>query len=92
VPLGSFYGISYDEASLPLATNDVFVFCSDGVSEAMNERSEEFTPARLIDVVRSARGGTARDIVRAIVEAVEVHRAGFPPNDDMTVVALKITG
>jgi sigma-B regulation protein RsbU (phosphoserine phosphatase) len=91
VPLGSFFGVTYDEATVPLATDDVFVFCSDGVSEAMNERSEEFTPARLVEVVAAARSGTARDIVRAIVDAVETHRAGHPPNDDMTVVAVKIT-
>ena len=91
VPLGSFFGVTYDEATMPLATEDVFVFCSDGVSEAMNDRGEEFTSARLVEVVSAARAGTARDIVRAIVDAVETHRAGHPPNDDMTVVAVKIT-
>ena len=38
VPLGSFFGVTYDEMSFPLHPGDVFVFCSDGVSEAMNER------------------------------------------------------
>jgi sigma-B regulation protein RsbU (phosphoserine phosphatase) len=90
VPLGSFVGVTYDEVSMPLLGGEVFVFCSDGVSEAMNERGEEFTSARLIEVVRTARQGSAREIVRAIVQAVGAHRAGFPPNDDMTVVALKI--
>ena len=68
----------------------VFVFCSDGVSEAMNERSEEFTPARLLDVVKACRGLTASQIVQRIVTDVSEHRGGFPPNDDMTVVAVKI--
>src|SRR6185295_3936853 len=49
VPLGSFPGISFDEVTLPLESGDVFAFCSDGVSEAMNSRGEEFTSARLID-------------------------------------------
>ena len=56
----------------------------------MNSQGEEFTSARLIDVVRRSRTRPARDIVHAIVQAVEAHRAGFPPNDDMTVVALRI--
>ena len=90
VPLGSFFGVTYDEASFPLAAGDVFVFCSDGVHEAMNERGEEFTSARLIQVVRSARTRTAREIVQAITEAVIEHRAGHPPNDDMTIVVVKI--
>jgi sigma-B regulation protein RsbU (phosphoserine phosphatase) len=90
VPLGSFMGVSYDEVTYPLAADDVFVFCSDGVSEAMNSLGEEFTSARVIEVVRRSRSLAAKEIVHAIVQAVEDHRAGFPPNDDMTVVALRI--
>jgi sigma-B regulation protein RsbU (phosphoserine phosphatase) len=89
VPLGSFFGSTYDELTVPIAPNDVFVFCSDGVSEAMNARGEEFTSARLIEVVKSARAQTAKEIVQAVVSAVEQWRSGAPPNDDMTVVALK---
>jgi sigma-B regulation protein RsbU (phosphoserine phosphatase) len=91
VPLGSFPGMTYDEVTLPLASGDVFVFCSDGVSEAMNRKSEEFGSQRLIDVVNKTRDLTAKEIVHSIVQAVDAHRAGFPPNDDTTVVALKIT-
>ncbi len=36
VPLGSFFGVSYDELTLPLECRDLFVFGSDGVFEAMN--------------------------------------------------------
>jgi sigma-B regulation protein RsbU (phosphoserine phosphatase) len=91
VPLGSFFGINYDEVSLPLETGDVFVFCSDGVTEAMTADSEEFTAERLIDVIKATRQASAREIVQAIVQAVSAHRAGAPPNDDMTVVVLKVT-
>ena len=90
VPLGSFVGVPVRRDSFPLHPGDVFVFCSDGVSEAMNERQEEFTPPRLMEVVVSRRQMPARHIVQRIVTAVAEHRAGFPPNDDMTVVAVKI--
>jgi sigma-B regulation protein RsbU (phosphoserine phosphatase) len=91
VPLGSFFGTTYDEVTLPLAPDDVFVFCSDGVSEAMNSSGVEFTSAGVIKVVQAMRERPAREIVHALVEAVEAHRAGFPPNDDTTIVALRIT-
>lgn len=90
VPLGSFYGSTYDEIVLPLGHDDVFVFCSDGASEAMNRHSEEFTSAGIINVVEASRTLPAREIVQNIINAVEDHRAGAPPNDDMTVVALRI--
>ncbi len=84
-------GVTYDDVTLPLASQDVFVFCSDGVFEAMNSQNEEFSAERLLDVVRQTRALAARDIVNAIVQAVENHRGGSPRNDDVTVVALKIT-
>jgi sigma-B regulation protein RsbU (phosphoserine phosphatase) len=91
VPLGSFVGITYDEVTLPLQSDDVFVFCSDGVSEAMNADGDEFTSARLADVVKQHRQLGPREIVHAIVTAVDEHRAGFAPNDDTTVVVVRLT-
>ena len=92
VPLGSFQGSTYDEITFALHTGDVFVFCSDGVYEAMTENGDEFGAARLIDVVTQSRDQAPRAIVDRIFEAVEAFRDGFAPNDDMTAVAVKITG
>ncbi len=91
VPLGSFQGSTYDEVTLALHAGDVFVFCSDGVFEAMNDAGQEFTAERLIEVVESSHGLSSQQIVDAVFAAVEQWRAGAPPNDDMTAVAVKIT-
>jgi sigma-B regulation protein RsbU (phosphoserine phosphatase) len=92
VPLGSFYGSTYDEASFPLAAGDVFVFCTDGVFEAMNGLGQEFTAARLMEVVEKSRELPSAKIVEAIFTAVAEWRGDTPPNDDMTAVAIRITG
>jgi len=91
VPLGAFPGTTYDEATYSLAAGDVFVICSDGISEAMNEDGEEFTSSRLIAVIERTRGGSAKAIVDGIFEAVEGFRGEAVQNDDMTAVAVKIT-
>jgi sigma-B regulation protein RsbU (phosphoserine phosphatase) len=91
VPLGSFAGTTYDEATYSLSAGDLFVICSDGIFEAMNEDSEEFTAARLLAVVERTRQSSAKAIVDAIFEAVEAFRGAAIPNDDMTAVAIKIT-
>ena len=91
MPLGSFAGTTYDEATYSLSPGDVFVICSDGISEAMNEDSEEFTSSRLIAVVEQTRHGSAKAIVDAIFDAVEGFRGEAIQNDDMTAVAVKIT-
>ena len=91
VPLGSFPGTTYDEITLALHPGDVFVFYSDGVSEAMNDAGQEFTSSRLMEVVQQSVDLPAAKIVEAIVAAVDAWRAGAAPNDDMTAVVLKMT-
>ncbi|HEY1911517.1 MAG TPA: GAF domain-containing SpoIIE family protein phosphatase [Vicinamibacterales bacterium] len=91
VPLGSFAGSSYDEITFDLSVGDVFVFCSDGVSEANDALGREFGYERLMDVIREHCAGPSRSLVDAIFAAVEDFRGETPPNDDMTVVVVRIT-
>lgn len=91
VPLGSFAGSTYDEISFALHPGDVFVFCTDGVFEAMNAEGQEFSAARIIDVIGRLRDEPASRIVAAIFTAVSEWRGDTPSNDDMTVVAVRIT-
>ena len=90
VPLGSFQGSTYDELTYALHTGDLFVFCSDGVYEAMNVNGDEYGAERLIEMVAQSRTLTPRAVVDAIFDAVEAFRDGAPPNDDMTAVAVRI--
>jgi len=92
VPLGAFAGTSYEELTFDLARGDTYVFCSDGVSEANDARGLEFGTERLLRVVSEVLDKTAREMVDAIFVAVQDFRGDTPPNDDMTAVALKITG
>jgi sigma-B regulation protein RsbU (phosphoserine phosphatase) len=91
VPLGSFAGSTYDELTIALHPGDVFVFCSDGVFEALNVNGEEFGAERLLEVVDRSRQLDAKGVVAAIVHAVDAFREGMMPNDDMTAVAVRIT-
>lgn len=90
VPLGSFPGMTYEEAALPLSPGDLFVFCSDGVFEAFDHAGGEFGAARLLDVVRRVRHEAARGIVDAIFAEVGAFRGAAPQADDMTAVALRV--
>ena len=91
VPLGSFQGSTYDEVSFPLHMGDLFVICTDGVYEAMNKSGQEFTAARLLEVVGRLRDLPPARIVEGIFAAVHDWRGETPPNDDMTAVAVRIT-
>jgi sigma-B regulation protein RsbU (phosphoserine phosphatase) len=91
VPLGSFPGVTYDEVAIPLNRGDLFVFCTDGILEAMNAEGTEFGARRLSDVVHAHREASTRTIVDAIFEAVAGFTEAGPHADDMTAVAVKIT-
>jgi sigma-B regulation protein RsbU (phosphoserine phosphatase) len=91
VPLGSFPGITYDELTIGLRVGDVFVFYSDGISEAMDAASGEFGSERLIEVIERHRARPANVIVDAIFAAVYEFCAGAEQNDDRTVDVLRIT-
>ena len=92
VPLGSFPGSSYDEVGFDLAPGDLFVFCSDGVFEANDAGRREFGVNRVNEVVAASCAKPAGELVDDIFAAVQDFRGQAPPNDDMTVVAVKITG
>jgi phosphoserine phosphatase RsbU/P len=90
VPLGSFPGIVYDEVTLELKPDDLFVFCTDGIFEAFNTDGAEFGAKRLCEVVAASRKESARGIVDEIFHAVTSFRGLAPQADDMTAVAIKI--
>jgi sigma-B regulation protein RsbU (phosphoserine phosphatase) len=91
VPLGSFPGVTYDEVKLDLQKGDLFVFCTDGIFEAMDQDGEEFGAGRLCDVISRHRHQPARTIVDSIFAAVSGFRGTEPQADDMTAVAVKVT-
>jgi sigma-B regulation protein RsbU (phosphoserine phosphatase) len=91
VPLGSLPGITYDEVTAALGVGDVFVFHSDGISEAMNESGEEFGLNRLLGVIEPHRASPAKVIADAIFAAVYEFCADAEQSDDRTVVVLRVT-
>ena len=91
MPLGSFPGSTYDEITLDLTLGDVFVFCSDGISEAFNEAGDEFGSARVIEVLEQTYQQPAKQIVGAIFGAMQAFRKDAEQTDDQTVVVVKIT-
>ena len=91
VPLGAFPGTTYDEVTIALHKDDVFVFCTDGIFEAFDDGGAEFGARRLCEVISRNRERPARGIVDAIFDAVASFRGAAPQADDMTAVAVKLT-
>ena len=80
---------AYEQAELTLATGDLLVIFTDGVSEAMNSALEEWGEDRLIATVRAAQGCDASETITRILEAADQFAAGAPQHDDMTLIVLR---
>jgi len=90
LPVGSFGGSNYDELIVETKSNDIFVFCSDGISETFNAAGEEFGSPRVMATVLEHRNATSREIVAAVFGAMQAFRGSAPQTDDQTVVVVKI--
>lgn len=75
---------------LQLSAGDALVFYSDGVTEAMNADREQFGEERLMAAVKDADGLDAGGVRERIVERVREFLAGIAPQDDMTIVVLRV--
>jgi len=87
--LGLFPDAPYEDGSVELEPGDVLVLYTDGITEALNAREEEFGEERLVEVVRSVGHRSSSEIVQAIQQAVEDFTGGTPQADDFTLVVVK---
>ena len=89
LPIGMMQGSLYQEASVVFQPGDVLVIYSDGITESINERDEEFDEERLIDVVKTNLGRSASGIRDRIDEALSRFVGTTAPVDDMTLMIIK---
>jgi CHASE2 domain-containing sensor protein len=88
IPLGlmeSAYGL-YETT---FNSGDVFVLYTDGITEAMNSRSEMYGDARLVSAVASGRNLSAKGLLKAISYDVKRFESKRKQHDDMTLVVIK---
>ena len=88
IALGLMSDISYEQNVITLSPGDVLLLYTDGVTEAMNERGEEFGMERLRRIFTDAHSNSSREVNRAIFEAVHAFTGAIPQSDDITCLTL----
>jgi sigma-B regulation protein RsbU (phosphoserine phosphatase) len=91
LPIGMMQGVSYQEGTIVFNPGDVLVIYSDGITESINERDEEFDEDRLIEVVKNNLGRSASGVRDRIDEALSRFVGTTAPVDDMTLMIIKRT-
>ena len=92
VVLGLFEHAAFEEETVTLLPGDLIVAFSDGVTEAMNPDSEEFTDDRLLACANAHRGRTPQEVLDALLADVHAFCAGATQSDDVTVVMVRYNG
>jgi len=89
IALGVLDDIDLEERELELASNDVVIFYTDGVTESINEKEEQFGQDRLIAAIEKGIDLPVQDLIDKVKEEVTTFARGQPQFDDLTLVALK---
>jgi len=87
LPIGLDDELEYEQVELELEPGDSFAAFTDGITEALNARQEEFGDERLLEAIRNGGDG-ARGLLESTLAAVKAFMDGSPPADDITLVTL----
>jgi len=75
-----------------LKKGPIIVIGTDGIWEAHNSEGDTFGKESLLEVIRQHASVSAQEIVSAIISAVNRFRKDVIPEDDVTLVVIKVTG
>jgi sigma-B regulation protein RsbU (phosphoserine phosphatase) len=90
VALGTFENSKYEERPLGLIPGDIIVLYTDGVTEAKNEKEEEFGTKRLKQVINDSCHLSAPEIQNNIYQTVKDFTGNLPQADDLTLIVIKV--
>ncbi len=89
LPVGILKGVEYQEEHVPIAPGDLLFLCSDGVTEATNEREEMLGLEFIKNFIDSAHTLSANDFAQVLIRYLKhyVKPVGF--RDDVTILVIK---
>ena len=90
-PIGLWAGLQFAGEEIDSITNRPLFLYTDGLNEAENNELEQFGNDRMLTFLRNSDFNDSRDVIERLAAEVERHRAGNDPNDDLTMLCIKVT-
>ncbi|MBL8241075.1 MAG: SpoIIE family protein phosphatase [Bryobacterales bacterium] len=87
--VGLFRPARFTQGTFQVERGDVLVGFTDGISEAMDARDEEWGEEALGEFLRSCAGDTAQEMIPKIVAGADAFANGHPQHDDMTLIVVR---
>ncbi len=78
------------EQTLPLRAGDVYVFFTDGITEAMNAQDDCYGEPRLSQVIEAHAALSSEALRDRLLSDVLAFAGDTPQHDDMTMILLKV--
>lgn len=91
LPLGSGLSPAYREHRAPLAPGDTVLFATDGFAELLDPAGNVLGFDGVVEALRAAGGAPAREVVERLGAAVIRWRGEREQEDDITLVAVRVT-
>jgi len=88
--VGLFPSQHYDRGHVRMEAGDIFVGCTDGITEAMDSTDDEYGQQRLVDLVGRERALPAPEIVQSVLTEVDLFSRGGTHEDDRVILILKV--
>ena len=88
--VGMFPSVKFDRGHVRMEPGDIFVACTDGITEAMNSQDDEYGSQRLIDLVARERSLPAAEIVQSVLTEVDHFSRGGTHEDDRVILIMKV--
>jgi sigma-B regulation protein RsbU (phosphoserine phosphatase) len=79
-----------DESVIPLKNGDLYVFFTDGITEAMTRQDEFFGDERLAKVIEAHAHLPVEELRERVLREVAAFVGDAPQHDDMTVILLRV--
>jgi phosphoserine phosphatase RsbU/P len=92
VALGVVEDFPFTATRLTLERGATLVLYTDGMTDARSTTGEMFGTARLMRAIGAAGTEPAETLVAKVIGDVEKFAAGAPPEDDLTLLALRYRG
>ena len=90
IPIGIMPGIEFEGEEMDTIKGQPFFIYTDGLNEAENKEKEEFSDARLIEILHNTSFSSSQQLIEKLRAEVEAHRNGAEPSDDLTMMCLYI--
>jgi sigma-B regulation protein RsbU (phosphoserine phosphatase) len=78
------------EETIPLRPGDLYLFFTDGISEAMNARDDCFGESRLGQLVEAHAHLPSDELRERVLREIAAFVGDAPQHDDMTMILLKV--